>query len=312
MKVDYKGILESYERANQELLELCYEPALEADSNTLNTTNAVSKEINNSPTDVTTKTTQLEPGSKQKTNIIQRIKKIIDKVVEFVRTAFTKIINRLRLLVESDKGFYKNLHEKMAMQKPLQNFKAITYNYDEKYLESTMKGIKDLTFGAITALANPMATVSNSKIKQIIECDNSTIVANLLSNYTKDKSREGGHDVQSFTREMIDTYRGEKKERMWNASQIQSLISLSKRSNELGSECQQLENKFKTTINEMKRMESKARQLNTTEELNKLTQATMKASSLYNAFLGITRVYFELRLESALSARYLLKKFYTF
>lgn len=313
MKVDYREILESYERLNQELLEICCDIVLEADSGTVNITNAVTKEENNNySTDITNKSTQLEPGSKQKSNILQRIKKIIDKIVEFIRSAVMKIMNRLRLLIESDKGFYKNLHERINMQKPLKNFKAITYDYNEKYLDSTMKGIKDVAYGAIVALSNPMTTTSNPKVKQLIECDNSSIIPNLLSNFTNDKSRDGGHDVQSFTREMIDTFRGEKKERMWNESQIQSLISLSKRSTELTNECHQIETKCKNLVNDMKRMESKARTVNTTEELNKITQSVVKASTIYNAYLGITRVYFELKLESALSARYLLKKFYSF
>lgn len=319
MKVDYSVIIESYERINQDLFESCCDIALEADQ-PVNTTNtaSVNSTLNqvqgktHQTENITDNSTQLQPGSKQKTTIIQRIKNLIDKIISTIQSIGVKILNRLKLLIESDKGFYTTLNQRKNSVQPLQNFKAITYNYNESYIETTMRGLKDLAVQTFTALANPTLSVSNPKVKQLIECDSSSVVSNFLGFFASDKSREGGHDIKSFTREMIDTYRGEKKEQMWNHTQIARLEKLSHRSNDLTNECNTIINQCKKTTQELKRLESKARASNNSQELTNITEHVVKATQLYNAFLAICRMYFELKLESALSARMLLKKFYQF
>lgn len=143
MKVDYNIILESYQRANEEFLNDCMEIATEAE--TLNTTtpaaqnnvasNSTVNQVNGKTTQTvdTTKNNQLEPSSKKKQSLIQRIQQIIQKVIAKVQEASIKIMNRLKLMLESDKGFFNTLHQRRAAQQPLKNFKAITYSYDEKY-----------------------------------------------------------------------------------------------------------------------------------------------------------------------------------
>lgn len=326
MKVDYNVILESYNRANQEFLDECLEIAFEADQTT-NVASASVKVANQTGTtstlnqsqgrtdqtvDTTSSGNQIEPTMKHKQNIIQKIRNIIDKVVEMIKQASIKILNRLKLLVESDKSFFNTLSSKRATVKPLKNFKAITYQYDEQYLESTVKGIQELAIQSITKLANPSVSVSDPKVKSVVESESSTVISNLLSYFGKDKSREGGYDVQSFTREMIDTYRGEKKESMWNESKIPLIMKSVHTTNELSNKCNAIIDKCKNTLNDMKRMESKARLAKTTEELTNISKAVTKATSIYNALLAVTRMYYELKIESSLSAKMLLKKFYQF
>lgn len=328
MKVDYKIILESYERANQEILAECYDIATEADqtTNVANASAAAAKQAGNNSTlnqvqgrtdqsvDTTAQSNQLEPGAKQKQNIIQRIHNLINKITEIISQAFMKISNRIKMFMESNDSFMATLSKKRGSVQPLKNFKAITYQYNDQYLESTMKGLQDLALKSINALANSNITISDSKVKSIIESDGSTVTSNLLSYFTQDKNREGGHDAQSFTREMIDTYRGEKKESMWNESKIVFLMNSARNANSkvLADQCDKINSQCKNSLNNLRRMESKARLAKTTEELNIISQSVSKATTIYNTLVGITRIYYELKIESGLSARMLLKKFYQF
>lgn len=321
MKVDYNIILESYAIANEEFLNDCMEIATEAEE--LNTTtsatqskaapNSTENQLNGNTDQAvdTTKNNQLDPSSKKKQSLIQRIQQIIKKVIDKIQQASIKIINRLKLMMESDKAFFNTLSQRRASQQPLKNFKAITYSYDERYLETTMNGIQKTAIAAIKQLQNFTGTSTDPKVKQILESDQSAVSNVMLSFFTKEKT-EGGPDVQSFTREMIDRFRGEKKESMHNQSEIPTLIAQAKGTGELSSKCNEMIRECKNSVNVLKAIEAKARVQNTSEGLLEISRRVNKAVSLYNTLLTLTRMYFELKLEQSLSARMLLKKFYTF
>lgn len=321
MKVDYNVILESYKIANEEFLNDCMEIATEAEA--LNTTtsaaqnkaapNSTENQVNGNTDQTvdTTKNNQLDPGSKKKQSLIQRIQQIIKKVIDKIQQASIKIINRLKLMMESDKAFFNTLAQRRASQQPLKNFKAITYSYDERYLETTMNGIQKTAIASIKQLSNFTGTSTDPKVKQILESDQSAVSNVMLSFFTKEKT-EGGPDVQTFTREMIDRFRGEKKEAMHNQSEIPTLMIQAKGTGELSSKCNEMIRECKNSVNVLKAIEAKARVQNTSEGLLDISRRVNKAVSLYNTFLALTRMYFELKLEESLSARMLLKKFYTF
>ena len=111
---------------------------------------------------------------------------------------------------------------------------------------------------------------------------------------------------------MIDTFRGEKSEKLFSQSQIPALITTAKSSNQLSNECNELIGKCKNSVNKLKLIEARARAQNTTEGLSNISRRVTKATSIYNTLLTISRMYFELKLEESLSARMLLKKFYKF
>ena len=321
MKVDYNVILESYAIANEEFLNDCMEIATEAEA--LNTTtpaaqnkaapNSTENQVNGNTDQTvdTTKNNQLDPGSKKKQSLIQRIQQIIKKVIDKIQQASIKIINRLKLMMESDKAFFNTLSQRRASQQPLKNFKAITYSYDDRYLETTMNGIQKTTIASIKQLSNFAGTSTDPKVKQILESDQSAVSNVMLSFFTNEKT-EGGPDVQTFTREMIDRFRGEKKESMHNQSEIPTLMIQAKGTGELSSKCNEMIRECKDSVNVLKAIEAKARIQNTSEGLLDISRRVNKAVSLYNTLLALTRMYFELKLEESLSARMLLKKFYTF
>ena len=322
MKVDYRIILESYETANREFLNDCVEIATEAE--TLNTTNATTKTAANSTenqvtgnTDQTVDTTKqntLEPSNKTKLKLLDKIKKVIQKITEMIRQVSIKIMNRLKLLVESDKAFFTTLSNRRASVKPLKNFKAITYTYDSEYLDNLINNISKLSFVCIKQLSNFTSTASDSKVKMVIESDPGAVSNVLLSFYSKDKNQNGGPDVQTFTREMIDTYRGKKEEKMWSQSKIPALMQIAtgNKGNQLSNKCNEIINQCQNALNSLKVLEAKTRAQNTSEGIINISRRITKATNIYNALLTLTRMYFELKIEESLSARMLLKKFYQF
>lgn len=321
MKVDYKVILESYEAANRDFLNDCAEIAMEAE--TLNTTtatrssnapNSTENQVNGNTTQTvdTTKQNSIQPSIKTKNNLINRIRETIRKLIDKIQQASIKIMNRLKLMLESDKAFFTTLSKRRASVKPLKNFKAITYTYDPEYLDNLINNISSLSLMCINQLNNFTGSSSNSKVKQIIESDPSAVSNVLLSFFTKNKNLEGGPDVQSFTREMIDTYRGKKEEKLWSQSHIPELMRVAQGSNSLTTKCNELINKCKNSVNKLKLIEARARAQNTTEGITNISRRVTKATSIYNTLLTLSRMYFELKLEEALSARMLLKKFYQF
>lgn len=321
MKVDYKVIMESYEVANREFLNECMEIATEAEVLNTSTANRANNAPNSTENQVngrtdqtvdTTKQNELQPTTKAKTNLINRIKKMITDLIDRIQQASIKIMNRLKLMLESDKAFFTTLSNKRATTQPLENFKAITYSYDPVYLDKTIDEISKLSLMCIDQLSNFTSSSSDAKVKQIIESDSSTVSTNLLSFFTKNKNQEGGPTVQSFTREMIDTFRGAKEEKMFSQSQIPMLITTAKGTNELSNKCNELIGKCKNSVNKLKLIEARARSQNTTEGITNISRRVTKATSIYNALLTISRMYFELKLEESLSARMLLKKFYQF
>lgn len=313
MKVNYDAILESYSKANQELLDEYVEIATEANAvNTTGNRNSITNSAQNPTKDITSDTSnELSPTSKFKSNFIQRFKDMIKKIIERVQNASVKIMNRLKLMLESDKAFQHTLHQRRAAIQPLKNFKAITYNYNDQYLETTINGLQKLSIMSIKQLSNFTGSASDSKVKQIIESDPSSVSNVLLSFFSKENP-DGGIDTQAFIREMIDTFRGPKKEQMWSQSSIPQLMIIAKGTSTLSSKCNDIINECKNSVNVLKALEAKARMQNTTEGILNISRRVTKATAIYNSLLAISRMYFELKLEEALSARILLKKFYQF
>ena len=305
MKVNYDIILEEYERINQDFLEECTEIALEADNSTEN-------QINNPDTlDTTSQDTSLDSSSKRKQGIIKKIQNVIKYIVNLVQRTSIKILNRIKLLLESDKGFMNAYHQRRGTIKPLRNFKAITYNYNNDYLDKTMRGIQSLAIESIKWLTNFTALPSKEQIKAIINCDTKNVESVFLSNFTTDKNNNTP-SVNSFTREMIDLYRREKRETMHNQSEIPMLTNIAKSTNELTNTCNGMTQQLKASVNSIKQLEGKARAQKNAEALNEITKRSDKAMKIYNMYITIVNMYFELKLEHSLSAKALLKKFYQF
>lgn len=330
MKVDYGSILESYDRVYR---SLNMSIALEATdptppgatpggntggnntppTNTAAAAKAENSKIDNKATDMTNDNNQLQPSEKMKRSILQKIQDFIQKISNMVQEASVKIANRVKLLVMSDKAFLNTLHQKRASNKPLNAFKAITYTYDPRYLENVMDQATKISLGAINQLTSSNTAITDPKVKSVVECSPDATTSVLLSQFVNNNAKHDANiDIHTFSREMIDTFRGKKEEKVWNQSHIPTLIQIAQGSTKMGAKYNEVINRCKNSINSLKQLQVQARTQKSTEQLKEITQRVNKCMAIYNALVTINRMYFELKTEEILSARELLKKFYQF
>jgi len=311
MRVAYSPVLEDYHNIAMGILQDSheFEVALEADTSaqqqqarageTIDATNIRAENDN---------ATGPSPSTMEK--FITRIKKLIEKIMAMIDRAKIKILNRLKLMNESDRGFANALHKRRATIQPMKGFKAITYSYDNNYLVKLTNQISKDALAAIQQLG-VFGDATNPRTKEIIDADASHAVSMIFAKYSNE-TQSAEFDMHVFLQEVTKKFRGEKKESLHTQSEISVLMKTAQSTAGLNAECNQLTSKCQLALNNLKNLQSKARMSKTTQNLKDIADRVAKAQSIYNGYLSYIRYYFELRLEESLSARVLLRKFYQF
>ncbi|MCM1214060.1 MAG: hypothetical protein NC548_06020 [Lachnospiraceae bacterium] len=311
MRVAYSPVLEDYHRNAMDILQDGheFEVALEADNSAQQTQNRSGETVD--ATNIRTENdnaTGPSPSTLEK--FLTRIKKLIEKIMTMIDKAKVKIMNRLKLMYESDRGFANTLHKRRATIKPMKGFKAITYTYDGNYLQKITNGIAKDALAAIQQLGTA-GEATNPRTKEILEADAGHAVSMIFAKYS-DENQSAEFDMHVFLQEVTKKFRGEKKEALHTESEISSLMQTAQSVAGLNAECNQMISKCQMALNNLKNLQSKARMSKTTQNLKDIAERVAKAQSIYNGYLSYIRYYFELRLEESLSARVLLRKFYQF
>ena len=226
---------------------------------------------------------------------VNRIKKIIEKIMTMIDKAKVTILNRLKLMYESDKGFLKTLHKRRATIQPMKGFKAITYSYNGPYLEKLVNQISKDALAAIQQLG-ATGEATNPRVKEILDADASHAVSMIFAKYSEE-TQQAEFDMHVFLQEVTKKFRGEKKEALHTQSEINTLMQTAQTAASLNTDCNQLISKCQMALNSLKNLQSKARMSKTTQNLKDLAERVAKAQSIYNAYLSFIRYYFELRLE---------------
>ncbi len=304
MKVNYNKIIRAYEAAEAGIAEMSelqqLQIALEASTEDMlegGATNGSTQNNNDSSVTVT---------PEQKSKFIQFIQKVIEKIESFIENARRHISNKMKLMWTTNKGFERQLARAKATAKPLQGFKAIVYTYDDNYLERTMTTV-------IREFQQKTQEIVNLKFddengEEVPSSEDA--VATVLEKVAKDKEN---NTIQGFIREMIEQYRGEKKEVLFNQSQIPVLertVTEGSGNSAFGDYIDNIE-KSKDAL-KTKRSQLSGAANSSTETIRKLTAAMTTVSSCYNAAISLSKVYYELKVERYLSAREVLRKFYQF
>lgn len=313
MRAAYSPVLEDYHNIAMEFLNEGheFEVALEAEApqqiqrpqqktgETVDATNIKAENDN---------ATGPSPSTMEK--FVARIRKMIEKIMTMIDKAKVKIMNRLKLMYESDQGFARTLHKRRATIQPMKGFKAITYSYNSQYLEKITNQISKDALAAIQQLGTT-GEATNPRVKEILDADASHAVSMIFAKYSED-TQQAEFDMHVFLQEVTKKFRGEKKEALHTQSEITALMQTAQSVAGLNAECNQWISKCQMSLNNLKNLQSKARMSKTTQNLKDITDRIAKAQSIYNGYLSYLRYYFELRLEESLSARVLLRKFYQF
>lgn len=304
MKADYNSLLYAYESNNIDILDIItgdIDAALEAESNT--TTNDTIKsdgEKSISKTMVLNK-------------LIEQVKKLIQKILGMYDSFKRKLTNRLRLLGETDKGFYNLYYKKKSMIKPYKNVKVITYEYKNQMLTNQMEKIlSEITMCLDKLRAIKGTTNSNARISEILNAPKGETITVLLEPYV-DSSDIKVDSMSSYIKYLVSKYRGNKKEIVFTGSQLPIIEANALSTKAIADKCNAYLKSAQVSYNKLKELEYQISRTSANEEVNKLVMSnTSKAAMIYNAYVTLVEAYYELRLEQSLNYRIILKKFYQF
>ena len=309
MKANYNSLLYVYESNCEDILRITTDGldiATEADTPTEVDASAAVRDTVQSE----------EKAAVDKTNlinkVIERVKALIKKIGEICNALKLKLSNRLRLMIETDKGFHRMYYKRKSMIKPYKSVQVITYQYIDQVLDQPMDKLLNEVKVCLEKLRAVEGTSNNSsRITEIIDAPQGKMIEVLFEPYTKN-SDTPVTTVQEFVKYIVERYRGEKKQIVFQDTQIQQIESYSSstgiatKSNAYLKQAQEAYNKVKVLEFQIKRSETN------TKVINLVAANASKAATLYNTYSALIDAYYELKLEQCLNYRIVLKKFYQF
>lgn len=314
MKADYNSLIYAYESNNVDILSIIadeFSIATEADANTpdeINASKAVTDTVKSEETSVVDKSNLFN-------RVLERVKKLIKKIGAMFDELKRKLMNRLRLLDETDKGFFSIYKKRKSMVKPLSSVKVISYEYNNQVLDrilNTMLSETAACFDKLRAIEG--TTNGNARISEIINAPQGKMVEVLIAPYAKNAKDGQPTSIPELVKYLVTQYRGEKKEIVYQEADISSKLEPAAMSTkDLANTCNGFLKKAQEAYNKVKPMEYQIGKNKTDEKVLKLIASnTAKAATLYNAYSAMVHAYYELKLEQSLNYRIILKKFYQF
>ena len=313
MKAEYNSLIYAYESNNVDILNIIgseFDIATEAESKTpdeINGAKAVSDTVKSDEAKAIDKTKLIN-------KTIERVKALIKKIGEIFNSLQRKLLNRLRLLGETDKGFFTLYKKRKAMIKPYQTIKVISYQYNNQVLDQPIEKMLTEIVTCIDKMRATEGTVNSSaRISDILNASQGNVIEVLLDPYLTGGSDIKPTNISEFVKYLVSKYRGDKKELVYRDSQIPQIEANALSTKELASKCNGYLKKAQEAYNKIKTLEYQVSRNSSDDKVVKLVTANAaKAATLYNAYSALLHAYYELKLEQSLNYRAILKKFYQF
>jgi hypothetical protein len=294
MKADYSSVIVAYESFQNSIYDVLTDIALEAD------------EMVNPPEEIPDKP---QPGFFNK--VMDFIRALIHKIGEIFENLRRKLGTRLRLLMETDKGFFSVYNKRKAAIKPYPNIRVVNYKYVDQVLDHPVGMIlKDINESLRALKTTEEVPNVSDRISEIINASKTSIVEKLIEPHIEGAEIK---TIPQFMKYLIEKYRGEKAEYVYNQSQLAQIEKMAMSTSDLNRRCNEYIRRANTMYNELKLFQSQASRANSdTKTLNLIASNAAKAAELYNIYSSIINFYYEAKLEQSLNSRALLKKFYQF
>lgn len=250
------------------------------------------------------------PGKFQE--VLQKVREFLQKMKAILDNLSRKLQNRIRICAQTDKGFINLYRKRKAMIKPHESVRVISYQYRNNLLEEPMKKI----MGEVTQCLNVLkvtdgATNSNGRISEILQAPQGKMIETLFAPYTKNAKNGPVKSVPEFVRYLVDSYRGEKQEFVYKASQVSEIEKNAMSMGDIRGRCNAYMQAAEASFNQIKSLESQVNRNQTDEKvLQLIAENSRKAATLYNAYSALVSAYFEVRLEQSLNYRVILRKMY--
>jgi hypothetical protein len=292
MKSIIEGISDEFENDRCDINLAAYDIAIEADE----TVTSVDDNINKENFAIKLK--------EQAEKLIKTLQGIIEK-------NFLKLLNGIRKVLQTDKGFEKDCRKAIIDNKPLEGVKLITYTYDDAVLETDMTNL----FHAIQKRLDNLKTDYTSESDPNTAGDMDRDENDLFQEIFKDMNLpENVTNTNAYFMYIKDKFRKNKKETLFVASQSKKYYDIAMGFSDV-----------EKTINEkqtlMKNQTGTIRANLKSIIDNKLTPNNVKtravkqyknAAHLYNLYTHFLNVYVQLKLEEALTYRAVMKKLFHF
>ena len=348
-RADYNSIIYAYEAMAAEIDEIAngdLRPAMEADTpapaagatttaaatangaatptgaSTPNTTTGrgTTNAGANKPDEINAKkavTDTVKPEEKSNANKMSKYQKAVTKLKEFIKKIGAllenlrrTLTNRFKLMIESDRGFQKLYIRQKQTIKPYDRVSVINYAYDNAKLEQPMKGLMNDMKNTLSALTmtNPGSTPSG-RVSEILEAEQGHMLEALFKPYTRD-AKDPILSGAEFVKYMVNSYRGEKAERIYSSDQLGAIERNAMSSREISNQCNAYLRDCEALFHKVRAMENQLSPQAEEKEIEMVQRNAQKASVLYNTYNAIVHMYYEVRLEQSMNYRIILKKFY--
>lgn len=302
VRVNYNAILQAYESINTEIDTEFGDWGIATEASTEDMLQGtVTNGNDQTNSNDSAKADSINPAAKSK--FVQALKRIIEKIGNLIEMAKRKINNNMKLMWQTDRGFRSALLNAQKTTQPLKGFNALTYQYNEGYLERTLQSLMQGFMTEFDRIGNTNLIGEDAEADSI---DYETCLKNVFSKVTSDQDIQ---TVEAMTREMVDKYRGEKQEMTFSQSQIPALQQIVAKGSS-SSAFQNYMDPIEKRYNNLKAKASRFQQVNSNADMKRVSSLMNCTTKLYNAALTFSKVYYELKVERYLSAREALKKFY--
>ena len=260
------------------------------------------KEKENSTNDQVKKQTALQKALKAVREFLRKIGAIIEEVGRW-------IINRARAVMGNDEGFKRLYNERKRTVKPQESVSVISYTYHNAKLEQPMQTITNDIKNCLRALSLTEGDLQNGRVSEIINAPQGKMIETLFAPYAKD-SKDPINTAPLFVKYLVGNYRGEKAERTYLASDIPNIEPNAMSTRDISNRCKMMHDDCEKLYKNLRKLESSLTASATEEQIKLYKENARKATVLYNTFSSLIRMYFEVRLETSMNYRIILKKFY--
>lgn len=239
------------------------------------------------------------------------IANLVDKCKAAINAALLRMQNRLKLLLETDKGYTRNLRERQIAVKPVQNLQITTYQYNNTALKLIQTKITAEYNKVLQYFVNIVAHPTEEKVKDIDTTNPQAYINIMIQNATGNKELKSVNDFFNYVK---DKFRGKKVTYVYSAKQLPQIVKLSEDTsayNALYNKCKMDGKKVLTNLDTLVK-KFKYQNPDNKEMYKKLVSAVnlmSQVNTFYNAFL---RYLSELYIERTMSYRAICKKFYQF
>jgi molybdopterin converting factor small subunit len=245
-----------------------------------------------------------------KKNIINIIKNAIDQLKVSIRQWLQKLKNRIRMLLETNQGYMKQLQKRQQQVQPVEALKIKSYTYHIPMLEKVYNNIKasytknmELVYKALTNINNPNNKFLEGKNEAII-------IKEIMQAGFRNNEVETPNQFFAFLKEQ---FRGKATEKLYRKDQLPTIIKLSDDYEALQTRVNNEQNAANRIVNMMESLGAKMRyqikDQETLKVIKDLVKVATKVRSFYDSFISY---YIELRIEQMINYRTIVKKFYQF